>query len=171
MRAVTDPCANLVHVGLRRKISKSGETRARNKNLQEKMLKEGPASLSPSDRVYLLRDAESTALHHGVRQMNNANFVIQRAPAEALQKSDIENPTIRAADRSSAAVHWQQSEDEFLEKSTVRPSMSSTRSSSWSTLPTVTLTSRKGVRENCYGRSSRRSDENSHVVARRKVAR
>ncbi len=59
-RAVTDPYANLVHVGLlRRKIPKSGETRARTKNLQEKMLKEGPASLSPSDRVYLLRDAES----------------------------------------------------------------------------------------------------------------
>jgi len=109
VRAVTDPYANLVHVGLlRRKISKSGETRARNKNLQEKMLKEGPASLSPSDRVYLLRDPESmAALHHGVRQMNNANFVIQRAPAEAVQKSDIENPTIRAADRSSAAAHWQ----------------------------------------------------------------
>jgi hypothetical protein len=107
--AVTDPYANLVHVGLlRRKIPKSGETRARNKNLQAKMLKEGPASLSPSDRVYLLRDAESmAALHHDVWQMNNANFVIRRAPAEAVQKSDIKNQTIRAADRSSAATHWQ----------------------------------------------------------------
>jgi hypothetical protein len=77
--------------------------------LQEKMLEEGPASLSPSDRVYLLRDAESMAApHHGVWQMNNANFIIQRAPTEAVQKSDIENQTIRAADRSSAATPpWQ----------------------------------------------------------------
>jgi membrane glycosyltransferase len=88
VRAVTDPYANLVHVGLlRRKIPKSGETRARNKNLQAKMLKEGPASLSPSDRVYLLRNAESMAAHHhGVWQMNNANFVIQRGARRSRSK-------------------------------------------------------------------------------------
>jgi hypothetical protein len=57
--------------------------------------------------IFEVHPESITALHHGVRQMNNANFVIQRAPAEAVQKSDIENQTIRAADRSSAAAHWQ----------------------------------------------------------------
>jgi hypothetical protein len=122
VRAVTDPYANLVHVGLlRRKIPKSGETRARNKNLQAKMLKEGPASLSPSDRVYLLRDAESmAALHHGVWQMNNANFVIRRAPAEAVQKSDIKIKRFVRLIAHQQQRTGKQSEDEFLEKSTVR---------------------------------------------------
>jgi hypothetical protein len=65
------------------------QKRERNRNSQEKMLKDGPTSLSPSERAYLLRDAESmAALHHGVWQTNNTKFAIQQGLAKARQTSN-----------------------------------------------------------------------------------
>ncbi|MGE5302401.1 MAG: glucans biosynthesis glucosyltransferase MdoH [Alphaproteobacteria bacterium] len=61
-RAALDRMANAVHVALLRgKTTKWPEARARNLNLVRKALAEGPASLSRSDKAYLLRDAEAMA--------------------------------------------------------------------------------------------------------------
>ena len=110
LRAATDPYANLVHVGLLRgKTPKSSEARTRNKNLREKMLKEGPASLSPSERAYLLRDAESmAALHHGVWHMSHSDSTSEPGVTQAHQASAIRDLAMPAVDRSpDAQSHWQ----------------------------------------------------------------
>jgi membrane glycosyltransferase len=58
VRAAVDSDANAVHLALLRgKTPKSPDARARNRSLQEKILKEGPHSLNRSERAYLLRDA------------------------------------------------------------------------------------------------------------------
>jgi len=106
VRAVIDPYANAVHVGLLRgKIPRSPEARARNKNLLEKMLKEGPASLSAAERADLLRDAESfAALHRGEWQMISFNFARQRGLAEEGQAAAMKDRDVFAAVRLSCAV-------------------------------------------------------------------
>lgn len=64
-RVVADPEANAIHVGLLRgKAPRSTEARARNKSLQEKALRHGPASLTRSERAHLLRDAKAMAALH-----------------------------------------------------------------------------------------------------------
>ena len=113
MRAAFDPYANAVHVKLLRgKRPKSPDARARNRSLREKMLKDGPASLTRSDRVYLLRDAESMrALYYDVWQMNDANFAIQQRLVKAGQTNGVNKDlTFRLTDRSSTSnreAHWQ----------------------------------------------------------------
>jgi membrane glycosyltransferase len=110
VRAATDPYANLVHVGLLRgKIPKSGEARSRNRNLLEKMLKEGPTSLTPGERAHLLRDAESmAALHHGVWHMSHSDSASEPAVIQADQASAIKDQAMPAVDRSpDAEAHWQ----------------------------------------------------------------
>lgn len=74
VRATTDPYVNAVHVGLLRgKSPKSPKTIARNRNLRQSALVQGPASLSRSDRDHLLQDAQSmTALHFDVRQIRDS---------------------------------------------------------------------------------------------------
>jgi membrane glycosyltransferase len=67
-----------VHVGLLRgKKPKASEAIERNRNLREFALRDGPATLSSSNRRHLLRDSESMALLHrqvwGVRDPNLAN--------------------------------------------------------------------------------------------------
>ncbi len=112
VRAAIDPYANAVHVELLRgKRPKSPKARARNRSLREKMLKDGPASLTQSERVHLLRDAESMrALYCGVWQTNDANFAIRHGLAKAGQTNSRNNhPSFRLTDRSSdrEAHHWQ----------------------------------------------------------------
>jgi membrane glycosyltransferase len=105
VRAATDPYANLIHIGfLRGKIPKSGAARARNKNLQEKMLKEGPASLTPSERAYLLRDAESmAALYRRVWHMSHSDSDNELAVSRAHQASAMNHHTVPEVDRSPNA--------------------------------------------------------------------
>jgi Periplasmic glucan biosynthesis protein, MdoG len=108
VRAATDPYANLVHVGLLRgKIPGSGEARSRNRNLLEKMLKEGPTSFTPAERTHLLRDAESmAALHHRVWHMSHSDS--EPAVTQADQASAIKDQAMLAVDRSpDAEAHWQ----------------------------------------------------------------
>lgn len=110
VRAAIAPCANFVHVGLLRgKTPKSEKARARNKYLREKLLKEGPAALSLSERAYLLRDAESmVALHRCLWQITDSNFGLQRKLEEERQKMSMKNSTVDAAVRSSSEeVYWQ----------------------------------------------------------------
>jgi membrane glycosyltransferase len=110
MRALIDPYANAVHVGLLRgKTPRSPDARARNKALREKVLQEGIASLTPSDRVYLLRDAKSmSALHHGMWHVSNSYFASESALARTHQASAMKDQTLPAADRSSnPEAHWQ----------------------------------------------------------------
>jgi membrane glycosyltransferase len=80
VRAAIDPETNAVHAGLlRRKELKSPQARARNKSLREKALQEGLASLTPAERAYLLKDAESLAtLHRGVWQTQDCDVVAGR---------------------------------------------------------------------------------------------
>jgi membrane glycosyltransferase len=60
VQAAVDPYANAVHVALLRgKIPKSAAARARNQGLRDKALAEGVTSLTPTERAYLLQDAES----------------------------------------------------------------------------------------------------------------
>ena len=93
MRAATDPYANLVHVGLLHgKIPKSEDARTRNKNFLEKILKEGPASLTLAEGAHLLRDAESmAALHHGVWHMSHSDSASEPAVSQADQASTIKD--------------------------------------------------------------------------------
>jgi membrane glycosyltransferase len=111
VRAAIDPYANAVHVELLRgKRPKSPDGRARNKSLREKMLKDGPASLTQSDRAYLLRDGESMrALYSDVWQTNDANFAIRHGLARAGQTNRMHKDlSFRLADRSSnREAHWQ----------------------------------------------------------------
>jgi membrane glycosyltransferase len=110
VRAATDPYANLVHVGLLRgKIPKSEDARVRNKKFLEKMLKEGPASLTPAEGAHLLRDAESmAALHHGVWHMSHSDSASEPAVSQADQASVIKDQATPAVDRSpDAEAHWQ----------------------------------------------------------------
>ena len=110
VRAATDPYANLVHVGLLHgKIPKSEDARARNKNFLEKILKEGPASLTPAEGAHLLRDAESmAALHHGVWHMSHSDSASEPAVSQADQASTIKDQATPAVDRSpDAEAHWQ----------------------------------------------------------------
>jgi membrane glycosyltransferase len=109
VRAATDRYANLVHVGLLRgKIPKSEEARARNKNSLEKILNEGPASLTSAERAYLLRDAESmAALHHCVWHVSHSDSASEPAITQADQASAIKDH-MPAVDRSpDAEAHWQ----------------------------------------------------------------
>ena len=65
LQVVVEPYANAIHVGLLRgKKPKSSEPIERNRNLRELALGNGPATLSKSDRMHLLRDSESMALLH-----------------------------------------------------------------------------------------------------------
>jgi membrane glycosyltransferase len=114
VRAAIDPDANAVHVGLLRgKAPRSPQARARNKSLQEKALQEGLASLTRSERAYLLQDAKSmAALHRHVCQIHDSNFAIQwglteshrRFPslaADARQESEMRDQTNGGANRSA----------------------------------------------------------------------
>jgi membrane glycosyltransferase len=104
LRAAIDPEANAVHVGLlRRKELKSPQARARNKSLREKALQEGLASLTPAERAYLLKDAESLAtLHRNVWQTQDRDVV---AEAQAAKLAD---PVLYSADRrSDAEPQWE----------------------------------------------------------------
>ena len=110
VRAATDPYANLVHIGLLRgKIPKSEDARLRNQNFLGKMLKEGPASLTPAERAHLLRDAESmVALHHGVSPMSHSDSANEPAVTQAHRTSAIHAQPMPAVDRSPAAEGlWQ----------------------------------------------------------------
>ena len=111
VRAAIDPYANAVHVELLHgKSPKSPDARARNRTLREKMLKDGPASLTQSDRNYLLRDGESMrALYYGVWQTNDANFAVRHGLARAGQANEMhKNLSFRLTDSSSdREAHWQ----------------------------------------------------------------
>lgn len=116
VRAVADPDANAIHVALLRgKVPRSADARTRNRSLQEKSLREGPASLTPVERAHLLRDAESmAALHRALWQINPASEpplaeTQQRSTVpvlEPLQQSDSDEPADRA-DLSQTGAHWQ----------------------------------------------------------------
>ena len=84
VQAAIDPYANAVHVALLRgKIPKSAEARRRNRCLREKVLAEGAASLTPSERACLLQDAESmTALGHALCETDDSDRAAQPQPAE-----------------------------------------------------------------------------------------
>jgi membrane glycosyltransferase len=73
-RAALDPLANAVHISLLRgKAPKSAKARARSRELRRKVVEEGPASLTRSDKAHLLRDAEGMArLHDQVWQTQGA---------------------------------------------------------------------------------------------------
>jgi membrane glycosyltransferase len=73
IHVINDPYANAVHLALLRgKGSRSPKARARNSQLQQVAMDQGPAKLSQSDRAQLLRDAESTAtLHLKVQQIRD----------------------------------------------------------------------------------------------------
>ena len=110
VRAATDPYANLVHIGLLRgKIPKSEDARLRNQNFLGKMLKEGPASLTPAERAHLLRDAESmVALHHGVSPMSHSDSANEPAVTQAHRTTAIQAQPMPAVDRSPDAEGlWQ----------------------------------------------------------------
>jgi membrane glycosyltransferase len=111
VRAAIDPYANAVHVGLLRgKSPKSPDARARNKTLREKMLKDGPASLTQSDRVCLLRDGESMrALHHGVWQTNDLSSAIRHGLARADETNGMHKDLSFRLTHSSSdgEAHWQ----------------------------------------------------------------
>jgi membrane glycosyltransferase len=79
VQAVIDPYANAVHVGLLRgKRPKASETIERNRNLREFALRDGPATLSSSNRTHLLRDSESMMLlHRQVWRVRDPNFASQ----------------------------------------------------------------------------------------------
>ncbi|HYY26190.1 MAG TPA: glucans biosynthesis glucosyltransferase MdoH [Candidatus Udaeobacter sp.] len=65
VRAVSDPHANALHIAMSRgKSPVSAKARKRNSSLRRKAVTEGPESLSPFDKAYLLRDAESMAALH-----------------------------------------------------------------------------------------------------------
>jgi membrane glycosyltransferase len=74
VRAAVDPDANAVHLALLRgKTPKSPDARARNRSLQEKILNEGPHSLTRSERACLLRDAAiMAALHESLWHTDNS---------------------------------------------------------------------------------------------------
>lgn len=79
VQAVVDPFANAVHVGLLRgKKPKASETIERNRNLRESALRDGPETLSSSNRTHLLRDSESMMLlHRQVWRIRDPNFASQ----------------------------------------------------------------------------------------------
>jgi membrane glycosyltransferase len=68
LQAVLDPYVNAIHVSLlRTKDDAPPASEERFDALREKLLREGPAALSPRDRLALLLDVESmNALHHAV---------------------------------------------------------------------------------------------------------
>jgi membrane glycosyltransferase len=68
LQAVLDPYVNAVHVSLlRTKDDPAPANEARFAILREKLLREGPASLAPQDRLALLMDVDSmNALHNDV---------------------------------------------------------------------------------------------------------
>jgi membrane glycosyltransferase len=116
-RVVADPEANAIHVGLLRgKVPRSTGARARNKSLQEKALRQGPASLTRSERAHLLRDAETmAALHHDLCQINlgtQSPLAQTRRPIlPALRRPQHSEPHDHAADGarplSNSEAHWQ----------------------------------------------------------------
>ena len=79
----------------------------RSPNFLEKMLNEGPASLTSAERAHLLSDAESmAALHHGVWRMSHSDS--EPAVTQADQASAIKDQAMPAVDRSpDAGAHWQ----------------------------------------------------------------
>lgn len=103
-RVVADPEANAIHVGLLRgKVPRSTEARARNKSLQEKALRQGPASLTRSERAYLLRDAKTmAALHRDLCQINLGTesplAQTERSILPALKRPQQSEPHDYAAD-------------------------------------------------------------------------
>jgi hypothetical protein len=99
-----DPDANAVHVGLLRgKAPKSPQARARNKSLLEKTFQEGLVSLTPAERAYLLKDAESlTTLHRGLWQTQERDVVA------GPRVGNLADQVVYAVDRQSdAEPHWQ----------------------------------------------------------------
>jgi membrane glycosyltransferase len=64
MQAVLDPYVNAVHVSLLRQRQGSHSVRRYFVELRRKLLAEGPARLSPKEKMALLRDAESMTWLH-----------------------------------------------------------------------------------------------------------
>ena len=78
VEVTVDPYASAVHLGLLRgKRPQTSEAIKRNKSLREAVLREGPATLRPSDKARLLRDAESMALLHQVWRIRDPNLANQ----------------------------------------------------------------------------------------------
>jgi membrane glycosyltransferase len=71
--AAIDPHILAVHVGLLRgRTPRSPAAAARNRDLREKALNDGPASLTHSERALLLQDVENlVALHTGLAQIDD----------------------------------------------------------------------------------------------------
>jgi membrane glycosyltransferase len=76
IQVVVDPYFNAVHVGLLRgKKPQGGDAIERNRKIREFALRDGPSSLSGTNRKHILRDSQSMALlHRQVWRVRDANL-------------------------------------------------------------------------------------------------
>jgi hypothetical protein len=91
MHLLSDRSANALRVALLRgKAPVSTAARMRNRTLREKLLTGGPKSLTPKERMLLLRDAESiTLLHHELAPAESFALETETAVAAPARGSDI----------------------------------------------------------------------------------
>jgi membrane glycosyltransferase len=91
MRLLADRSANALHVALLRgKAAGSAAARMRNRSLQEKVLTQGPESLTARERIFLLRDAESmSALHQELAPIERSVLKTEPNMAASLRGSGI----------------------------------------------------------------------------------
>jgi membrane glycosyltransferase len=104
MRLLMDPAANVLHVALlRAKAAASRNRRARLRRLREKVLVDGPDTLTRKQKIRLLRDGETmTRLHHELWRAENAAEGREAKTAESQRRRAYGGPVARSAENSPA---------------------------------------------------------------------
>jgi membrane glycosyltransferase len=105
MRLLMDPAANGLHVALLRgKPTASSNRRARLRRLREKVLSDGPDTLTRKEKICLLGDAETMiGLHHELWRADDVADGKEAKTAGAHRRRAYVGPVVRSGDNSPAS--------------------------------------------------------------------